>query len=605
MRALFGLLAFTMLLGSIAAHAQSADELIGIWRGRVDYGPTLRGTLTIHKYGRAYGATIGIRHARSSVRGAELRFAFGHDGTFRGHSEGSSIAGFWIQPGRDAPVGGDPGGSSQAYATPVRLVRTGPFTWRGEVVPLPDQFTLWLSIFKARDGALMAAFRNPELNSTGGAARFEVTRSGDRIRFSAKRDATEIMQEGQLLRGPDRIRITWKDVGSSLELKRVSGREAAAFYPRAPGSQPYTYAKPRQLADGWRTARASQTGLDEQALQSIVRGIAAADPSARPPQLMHSILVAHRGRLVLEEYFYGFDRLTPHDTRSAAKTFASVLLGTAPARLAHLAPATRIYDVMRGLGPFTNPDPRKSKITLGHLMTHTSGLACDDNNDASPGNEATMQGQKSEPNWWRYTLNLPVVHEPGSRYAYCSANMNLVGGALTVGTGIWLPELFRRTITEPLQFGEWHWNLMSNGEGYAGGGAFLLPRDLLKIGQTYLDGGMWNRRRIVPAQWVAESTDAHVEVTPQTTGLSEDDSGNFYIRGADGLAWHLGSLKAADRSYRTYSAVGNGGQLLIAVPQVDLVVLLTGGNYGQGGVWLRWPQQIVGDKIIAAMHLPK
>ena len=72
-----------MLLGSIAAQAQSADELIGIWRGRVDYGPTLRGTLTIHKYGRAYGATIGIRHARSSVRGAELRFAFAHDGTFR------------------------------------------------------------------------------------------------------------------------------------------------------------------------------------------------------------------------------------------------------------------------------------------------------------------------------------------------------------------------------------------------------------------------------------------------------------------------------------------------------------------------------------------
>ena len=68
------------------------------------------------------------KYARSSVRGAELRFAFGHDGAFRGHAEGSSIAGFWIQPGRDAPVGGDPGGSSQAYATPVRLVRTAPFT---------------------------------------------------------------------------------------------------------------------------------------------------------------------------------------------------------------------------------------------------------------------------------------------------------------------------------------------------------------------------------------------------------------------------------------------------------------------------------------------
>ena len=100
---------------------------------------------------------------------------------------------------------------------------------------------------------------------------------------------------------------------------------------------------------------------------------------------MHSILVAHHDRLVFEEYFYGFDRSKPHDTRSAAKTFASVLLGTSPARAAGLTPDTRIYDVMHA--SFANPDPRKLQITLANLMTHTSGLACNDNDDASPGNE--------------------------------------------------------------------------------------------------------------------------------------------------------------------------------------------------------------------------
>ena len=65
-------------------------------------------------------------------------------------------------------------------------------------MPLRDRFTLWLSIFKASDGALTAAFRNPELNSTGGAPRLEVTRSSNRIRFSPQRDATKITQEGQL-----------------------------------------------------------------------------------------------------------------------------------------------------------------------------------------------------------------------------------------------------------------------------------------------------------------------------------------------------------------------------------------------------------------------
>ncbi|MFL6763800.1 MAG: hypothetical protein ACJ8FO_01220, partial [Sphingomicrobium sp.] len=72
----------------------------------------------------------------------------------------------------------------------------------------------------------------------------------------------------------------------------------------------------------------------------------------------------------------------------------------------------------------------------------------------------------------------------------------------------------------------------------------------------------------------------------------------------DGYAWHLNDLKVGARVYKDYEATGNGGQLLIVVPEADLVVVFTGGNYGQGGVWLRWAQQIVGDKIIPAMRLP-
>jgi CubicO group peptidase (beta-lactamase class C family) len=311
--------------------------------------------------------------------------------------------------------------------------------------------------------------------------------------------------------------------------------------------------------------------------------------------------VAHRGRLVLEEYFFGHDAETPHDMRSAGKTFGSVMLGTAPARRAGLTPASRIYEVMKARGPFANADPRKATITLGHLMTHTSGLACDDNDEKSPGNEERMQSQSAQPDWWRYTLDLPMAHDPGTRYAYCSANSNLVGAALTTATGTWLPELFRRQVAEPLQFGQWHWNLMPTGEGYLGGGAFVRPRDLLKLGQTFLDGGVWNGRRIVSAEWVKQSTEPRVEITPQTTGLSEEDFGNFYGGGKDAWAWHPGELKVGGRTYPTYAATGNGGQVLLVVPDFDLAVVFTGGNYGQGGVWGRWGQQIVGDKILPAI----
>ena len=81
-------------------------------------------------------------------------------------------------------------------------------------------------------------------------------------------------------------------------------------------------------------------------------------------------------------------------------------------------------------------------------MTHTSGLACDDNDDASPGNEVTMGTQRDQPDWWKYTLDLPVAYDPGTHYAYCSGGMSLVGGALTAATGLWLPALFDRTVDE-------------------------------------------------------------------------------------------------------------------------------------------------------------
>jgi CubicO group peptidase (beta-lactamase class C family) len=447
----------------------------------------------------------------------------------------------------------------------------------------------------------MAAFRNPEMNSNGGASRFNVALDGDTIRFRLRHEGGEVAHDATLLRNPDRIRIRWPDLDRTIELARRTPAEAAAFFPRPPGTPLYLYRSPPRLSDGWRTARAADTGLDEEALQSIIRSIAASDPTARPPMLMHSLLVAHRGRLVLEEYFFGHDREAPHDMRSAGKTFGSVLLGTAPARRAGLSPDTPVYELLRARGPFANPDPRKSRITLAHLLTHSSGLACNDYDDDSPGNEGTMQSQTAQPDWWGYTLDLPIAHEPGARYAYCSANSNLVGAALTHATGTWLPELFRREIAEPLRFGRWHWNLMPTGEGYLGGGAFLLPRDFLKFGQLFLADGVWNGRRIVPAEWVRASTAPRMEISPQTTGMSEAEFGNSYGRGHDGLAWHVNPTMSGGRSYASYEATGNGGQVLVVVPELELAVVFTGGNYMQGGVWGRWRQQIVGDRIIPAI----
>ena len=157
-------------------------------------------------------------------------------------------------------------------------------------------------------------------------------------------------------------------------------------------------------------------------------------------------------------------------------------------------------------------------------------------------------------------------------------------------------------LARPLQFGPWYWNLLPTGEGYQGGGAYLRPRDLLKVGQVFLDGGTWHGRRIVDAAWGESSTAPRMEVSPATTGLAPEEFGNFYALASDGYLWHLGTITANGRAYRHYSATGNGGQVLIVLPELELAAVFTAGNYGQGGIWGRWAQEILGGEVIPSIR---
>jgi CubicO group peptidase (beta-lactamase class C family) len=588
------------------SQAPAGEPLVGLWATELTFGPALRGELRLRRDGPAWRATLVNAETTFPRDGDAVRFAFpGNAGGFRGALEkgGRRITGFWLQPSGETQDRRDPGGSGQAFASPLVLEPAGRNAWRGAVQPLEDRFTLYLKIFRDPSGALLAAFRNPDQNSTGGANQYRVSRDGDAVVLRAGSDpAHEVRHTATFVPSPDRLRIAWPDAGRTLELTRATPAQQARFFPRPPGAPAYVYAKPPATGDGWSTARARDVGMDEAALARVVQRIAEGDPSARRPPLIHSLLVARRGRIVLEEYFFGFDRETRHDIRSAGKTFGSVLLGAAMRRGMKVGPDTPVYEALAGMGPFANPDPRKARITVAHMMTHTSGLACDDNDEASPGNETTMQSQKNQPDWWKYTLDLPMAHEPGTRYAYCSANSNLVGAVLKAATGTPLPELFDRWVARPLDFGRYYWNLMPTGDGYLGGGAFIRPRDLLKVGQAFADGGVWRGRRIVDASWVDRSTKPYVQVSPATTGLDKEKFPEFYGEGEDAWGWHLNKLRSGERTYRQYEATGNGGQLVMVIPELDLVVVFTAGNYGQGGIWSRFRGEIVAQEIIPAIR---
>lgn len=322
--------------------------------------------------------------------------------------------------------------------------------------------------------------------------------------------------------------------------------------------------------------------MSDSVLASLVRYIAAIDPNAPDAPRIHSVVVARKGKLVLDEYFFGYTADDTHDLRSGSKTFTGLMTGIAIDK-GKLTIDTPVYAVLDSAARRT--DPRRGQLTVGNLLTHTSGLACDDNDENSPGNEDKLWGGQL-PDWYAYTLGLPMQSEPGSTYAYCSATMNLAGGVVIATTGTMLPAFFFQNVSVPMQMGPWHMALMPDGRAYAGGGMYMRPRDFLKLGQLYLNRGTWNGSRVVSRKWVEQS------VMPRAT---VPDSSH------DGYAWHLHTLVHEGKPYREYDASGNGGQLMIVLPELDIVVAFTAGNYNRYRIWRKFRDELVPRYIIGAV----
>lgn len=201
-----------------------------------------------------------------------------------------------------------------------------------------------------------------------------------------------------------------------------------------------------------------------------------------------------------------------------------------------------------------------------------------------------MQEQRAQLDWTRFTLDLAVKHDTGAVYAYCSGTMNLAGAMVSAATHRWLPDYFDEMVARPLGITGWAWNLTPTGEGYSGGGAQLRPRDLLKLGQLYLDHGAWNGRQIVSAAWVRESTVHQVAA---------------YDGGSDGYAWHRNTIRANGRDYAEYEMSGNGGQLVAVIPEADLVVVTTAGSYERRGSWRTLREALIPSYILAGARAPR
>ncbi len=330
----------------------------------------------------------------------------------------------------------------------------------------------------------------------------------------------------------------------------------------------------------WATATPSSQGLDVEHIRDLVEAIVAQEMT-----LTHSVLVARRGRLVVEEYFYGFDRTTWHDMRSASKSVTSALVGLAIDRgeiPTVQSPALTFFPTYR---QYANWDDRKAEITVQDLLTMSSGLDANDSDRESVAAEGNYQSQTGQPDWTRFALDAPMIADPGSQILYGGANPLILGGILQAVLDEPVEWFAHRYLFGPLGVQEYRFFHDPVGVLYMGGGMYMRPRDMAKFGQLYLDGGTWNGERLMSEEWVAESLQKYGRIVNRW----ETEYGYLW--------WHS-TIQVGDRTVETVEARGAGGQYIYVVPALEIVAVITSGNYRNGRY--RQPEEIMERFILPA-----
>lgn len=283
-----------------------------------------------------------------------------------------------------------------------------------------------------------------------------------------------------------------------------------------------------------------------------------------------SVVISQNNNIIFEKYYNGADKETLHNTRSATKSITSTLIGTLIKNgllKSEKEKASKFFNVES----FQNPDKRKDNITIEDLLTMSSILECDDWNQSSRGNEERMYLIE---NWSQFYWNLPIKGFPawknkpqdskyGRSFSYCTAGTVVLGEIIENITGS-LENYADKYFFQKLDIKNYKWQKTPTEIPMTGGGLALNSKDLLKIGQLYLNNGKYREEQIISENWVKKST------SPKASMEIQDIEYGY-------LFW-LSKFNNEDAFYMT----GTGGNKVVVIPSLKMVAVLTSTNFNGG-----------------------
>jgi CubicO group peptidase (beta-lactamase class C family) len=332
---------------------------------------------------------------------------------------------------------------------------------------------------------------------------------------------------------------------------------------------------PEQTGDGWQTASLTEVGIDPgpigEMLAAIYRGERPGfhnwPPGREKYENIHGILIVKDGRLVFEEYFYGYRLDSRHNVASATKSITSLLAGIAMERGDLGGVGQEVLPFFPEFLPLGQSDRQAEDITIEDLLTMRHGWECDDW-DPDSATYYLNYWEGSQPDLVAATLNLPPATAPGSHFSYCSASTVVLGGLIAAATGMGIPEYADEVLFAPLGIETALWSRAPGGWTDTGGSLQMRPRDMARLGLLMLQNGKWDGAQVVPEPWVRQSVQEHVRLSFNETW------GRGY-----GYLWWLSEVPVAGRVIRSFAASGAGGQVIAVFPELEAIVVITGGNY--------------------------
>ncbi|MBE2219285.1 MAG: serine hydrolase [Ignavibacteria bacterium] len=277
------------------------------------------------------------------------------------------------------------------------------------------------------------------------------------------------------------------------------------------------------------------------------------------------IVVIKNGNLLLEEYFNGAGRDSLHDTRSVGKSFASAIMGIAIAD-GYIKNEIQTLETFYDLSSYSNFSLAKNRVTLKSLLTMSSGFLGSDIDQSSPGNEENMY---PTPDWVKFTLDLPMDSSKtmGKSWDYFTAGVVVIGDVLNKTVPGGLEEYAAKKLFKPLGITKYQWEYTPQGVANTAGGLRMRSLDYARFGQLYKDGGQYNGKQIILADWVKKSISPLLQVP-----VSETDYYGY-------LFWNS-VFTVNGKKYQAAYSSGNGGNKIYIFKDVPIVVVITSTAYG-------------------------